>query len=202
MFHLPRGHGLLLLMLVVGFSLPAVAAPPVIVRRPATIHYQLNQTITFSVAAESALPVNYQWFHNKKAIAGATNAALEIPNAGLEHIGDYSVEVANADGTVSSLPDDDSRALMWGAFVVEAEDFNFGGGQTFPEAAVMPNGSGLFAGKDGLPGVEFHLISQSSANPLHFGNAYRNGWAEFGVVMGESPTAPEPLGNVDIISLT
>lgn len=189
-------------MLVVGFSLPAVAAPPVIVRRPATIHYQLNQTITFSVAAESALPVNYQWFHNKQAIAGATNAALVIPTAGVEHVGDYFVEVTNADGTVSSLPDDDSRALMILAYVIEAEDFNFGGGQTLPEANNLPLERGLFAGKDGLPGIDFHLVSQSSADPLAFGNAYRNGWAEFGVVMGEPPTAPEPLGNVDIIPLT
>ena len=189
-------------MLVVGFLLPAVAAPPVIVRRPATIHYQLNETFTFSVAAESALPMTFQWFHNKKAIAGATNAALVIPAAGVEHVGDYSVEVSNADGTVSSLPDDDSRALMTLAYVIEAEDFNFGGGQTLPEAEVKPNGGGLFAGKDGLPGIDFHLVSQSSPNPLDFGNAYRNGWAEFGVVMGEPPTAPEPLGNVDIIPLS
>jgi len=189
-------------MLVVGFSLPAVAAPPVITKRPTSVRYQFNETITFSVDVASSLPVTYQWFHNKSAIPDGTSATLIIPNASLAHVGDYYVRVANADGTVSSLPDDDSRALLIGAFVIEAEDFNFGGGQTLPEAAVMPNGGGLFAGKDGLPGIDFHLVSQSSANPLDFGNAYRNGWAEFGVIMGEPPTAPEPLGNVDIIPLT
>jgi hypothetical protein len=120
----------------------------------------------------------------------------------VEHIGDYSVEVSNADGTVSSLPDDDSRALMVGAFVVEAEDFNFGGGKTLPGANVMPLAESYFAGQDGLPGIDFHLVSQSSPDPLDFGNAYRNGWSRFGVVMGEPPTAPEPLGNVDIIPVT
>ncbi len=198
----PRCPTLLLLLVCAGAWFRAVAAPPVIVQRPSTVHFTLGQSVTFSVVAESGLPLAYQWFHNKQAIAGATNSALIIPSGAVEHIGDYSVEASNADGTVSSLPDDDSRAQMIPAFVVEAEDFNFGGGQTLPDANVLPLARGFFTGKDGLPGVDFHLVSQSSPNPLDFGNAYRNGWAEFGVVMGEPPTAPEPLGNVDIIPVT
>ncbi len=189
-------------LLGASIALQGMAAPPVIVRRPTTVHYQFDETITFSVAAESALPMTCRWFHNKQAITGATNATLVIPTAGLANVGDYYVEVSNADGTVSSLPDDDSRALLISAFVVEAEDFNFGGGQALPDASVMPYAGGSFAGKDGLPGIDFHLVTESSSNPLDFGNAYRNGWAEFGVVMGEPPAAPEPLGNVDIIPST
>ena len=198
----PRCPTLLLLLVCAGAWFRAVAAPPVIVQRPSTVHFTLGQSVTFSVVAESALPVTYQWFHNKNAIPDGTSATLTIPNAGLAHVGDYYVKVANADGTVSSLPDDDSRALMRGAFVVEAEDFNFGGGKTLPGASVMPLPESYFAGQDGLPGIDFHLVSQSSADPLDFGNEYRNGWSRFGVVMGEPPTAPEPLGNVDIIQAT
>ena len=201
-FPVPRCPTLLLFLVCAGAWLRAVAAPPVIVQRPSTVRFTLGHSLTFSVVAESALPVTYQWFHNKQAIAGATNSALIIASGAVEHIGDYSVEVSNADGTVSSLPDDDSRALMVGAFVVEAEDFNFGGGKTLPGANVMPLAESYFAGQDGLPGIDFHLVSQSSPDPLDFGNAYRNGWAESGVVMGEPPTAPEPLGNVDIIQST
>lgn len=199
---IPFFRGWLLLFVGVGAWLLASATPPVVTRRPATAHYQLGDSVTFSVVAESALSMTYQWFHNKQPITGATNRVMVIASAGVEHIGDYSVEVSNADGTVSSLPDDDSRAVMVGAFVVEAEDFNFGGGKTLPEANVMPLAGAFFAGKDGLPGIDFHLVSQSSPDPLDFGNAYRNGWAESGIVMGEPPTAPEPLGNVDIIPLT
>lgn len=199
---IPFFRGWLLSFVGLGAWLLTSAMPPVITRRPATVHYQRGESIMFSVVAESALPIAYQWFHNKQPIAGATNRVMEIASAGVEHIGDYSVEVSNPDGTVSSLPDNDSRAIMGGAFVVEAEDFNFGGGKTLPEANVMPLAGGYFAGKDGLPGVDFHLVSQSSPEPLDFGNAYRNGWAESGIVMGEPPTAPEPLGNVDIIPLT
>jgi hypothetical protein len=201
-FPVPRCPTLLLFLVCAGAWLRAVAAPPVIVQRPSTVRFTLGHSLTFSVVAESALPVTYQWFHNKQAIAGATNSALIIASGAVEHIGDYSVEVSNADGTVSSLPDDDSRALMVGAFVVEAEDFNFGGGKTLPGANVMPLAESYFAGQDGLPGIDFHLVSQSSPDPLDFGNAYRNGWSRFGVVMGEPPTAPEPLGNVDIIPVT
>lgn len=198
----PRSPTLLLFLVCASAWLRAVAAPPVIVQRPSTVHFTLGQSLTFSVVAESALPVTYQWFHNKNAIPDGTSATLTIPNAGLAHVGDYYVKVANADGTVSSLPDDDSRAVMRGAFVVEAEDFNFEGGKTLPGASVMPLAESSFAGQDGLPGIDFHLANQSSPSPLDFGNAYRNGWSEFGVVMGEPPTAPEPLGNVDIIPLT
>lgn len=182
--------------------LHAWSAPPVIVKRPEGVRFNLRETISFSVTAESALPVTYQWFQNKKPIVGATGQTLVIPGAGVEHIGDYSVEVTNADGTVSSLPDNDARAVMKDAFVIEAEDFNFDGGKTLPAASVMPYAGGGFTGKDGLPGIDFHLVSQSSDNPLDNGNFYRNGWSEFGIVMGEPPTAPEPLGNVDIVEET
>ncbi len=198
----PRCPTLLLFLVCASAWFRAVAAPPVIVQRPSTVHYHRGESLTFSVVAESGLPLAYQWFHNKQAIAGATNSALIIPSGAVEHIGDYSVEVSNADGTVSNLPDDDSRALMRGAFVVEAEDFNFGGGKTLPGASVMPLADSYFAGQDGLPGIDFHLVSQSSPDPLDFGNEYRNGWSRFGVVMGEPPTEPEPLGNVDIIQVT
>lgn len=191
-----------LLFGLIGLSLHVWAAPPVIVKRPEGVRFQQYQAVTFSVTAQSALPMSYQWFQNKQPIVGATNPALVIPEGRAEHIGDYSVEVTNADGTASSLPDDDSRAVMKGAFVVEAEDYNFDGGKTSASASVMPLAGGLFTGKDGLPGIDFHLVSQSSTDALDFGNAYRNGWSEFGVVMGEPPTAPEPLGNVDITEET
>ncbi len=183
-------------------SLVAWGAPPVIVKRPETVRFQPGTTVEMSVTAESSLPISYQWFRNKAPIAGATEAALVIASGRVEHMGDYSVEVSNADGTVSSLPDDDARALMVGAFVVEAEDFNFDGGKTSVGASVMPLNSDLYQGRDGLPGIDFHLVNQTSPNALDFGNAYRNGWGLFGVALGLPPTAPEPLGNVDIIEET
>ncbi len=43
-----------------------------------------------------------------------------------------------------------------GAFVIEAEDFDFGGGQSVIAASAMPYTNGAYAGQVGVPGVDFH----------------------------------------------
>ncbi|MFM8360017.1 MAG: PA14 domain-containing protein, partial [Verrucomicrobiota bacterium] len=43
-----------------------------------------------------------------------------------------------------------------GAFTVEAEDFNFGGGRHLPEASGMPYAGGAYAGRGAVEEVDFH----------------------------------------------
>lgn len=174
-------------------SFPPGGAPPVITRRPAGATVNFGDSVALTVAADSAEPPAYQWFQNKKPIPGATNATYIIAHMGVGDVGDYLVEVSNANGSVSSDPDNDVRVMLRGAFVIEAEDFNFGGGQTLAEASVMPLAPDLFQGRDGLPGIDFFLV-EDNADSACCGNQLRNGWIHEGEVV-----AAPPGGNVDVI---
>ncbi len=123
---------------MIGTYVDPATLPPVITNRPAGIVFSKGDTLNFNVGVDSVKPLTYQWYRSKIAISGATNATLTIPNADHAAIGDYLVSVSNANGSVESYPDDDARAIMKGAFLIEAEDFNFASGQTKPEASVMP----------------------------------------------------------------
>jgi len=63
---------------------------------------------------------------------------LTINNADATAIGDYSIRVSNANGAADTFHADNSgRLIMNGAKLnIEAEDFNYGGGQTKAEASV------------------------------------------------------------------
>ncbi len=186
---------------LIGTYVDVTALPPIITARPTGTHFNMGDTVTFTATVESASPVTYQWYQSKQPVANATNATLTIPNAGPGAVGDYYVSVSNANGTVTSFPDDDVRAIMNGAFVIEAEDYNYGGGKTLPAASVMPLGTNVYYGLDGLPGIDFHLVGQSTADPSANGNAYRNGYiTDDGTTTNAFPTAPEAFGNVDVLN--
>ncbi|RME94084.1 MAG: DUF1349 domain-containing protein, partial [Verrucomicrobia bacterium] len=61
-------------------------------------------------------------------------------------------------------------------FYIEAEDFNYGGGQHKPEASVMPYYGGAYAGLSAVHDVDYHRGDNQSA-----ANEYRQ---------GESPNVP------------
>ena len=86
-----------------------------------------------------------------------------------------------------------------GAFVVEAEDYNYEGGKTVAAASTMPLASNLYRGLDGLPGIDFHLVADSGGNAGNNGNSLRNGWVDADGVTHDFPQAPETLGNPDVI---
>jgi hypothetical protein len=116
----------------------AAAPGPAITTRPTGTNFNRGDTVTLSVIAESTGPITYQWYQNKIAVPGATGATLTIQNADHRAVGDYYVRVTNDNGSVDTLPDDSCRVLMHGAYVIEAEDFNFNRGQSMPVASVMP----------------------------------------------------------------
>jgi hypothetical protein len=106
--------------------------------------------------------------------------------------------VRNVNGATSSRPDDAARAIMRGAFVIEAEDYNHSRGQTVAAASTMPLATNYYGGLDGIPGVDFKLLAQSSANAWESGAQYRNGYVANGVT-NNFPTTPEDaLGNVSV----
>jgi len=53
------------------------------------------------------------------------------------------------------------------AFFVEAEDFNYGNGNHRAEADVMPYYGGVYAGRGGVDGVDYHQTANSVASDLY-----------------------------------
>lgn len=187
---------------VIGNFVDPLTLPPVITTVPTGTNFTRGDTVTLAAVVESARPITaVQWYRNKRPVAGATSLTLSIPNADVEAVGDYYVDISNVNGTASSYPDDGTRVIMKGAFVVEAEDFNHSGGQTIAAASTQPVAASLYYGLDGLPGIDFHLANQSTADPAGNGNSYRNGYNDTNdpPVAIEFPITPEELGNPDVI---
>jgi hypothetical protein len=187
---------------LIGAVVDVSSFPPVITQAPTNSYiYNKGDTLTFSVTADNPAQgdLTYQWYLNKKAIEGATSATLTVSNADLEDIGDYSVDVRNVNGVTSSRPDDGARAIMRGAFVIEAEDYNYNRGQTVAGASTMPLATNYYGGLDGIPGVDFKLTNQSTTDAAANGNDYRNGFAFNGVTTPFATTPEDALGNVDVV---
>ncbi len=63
-----------------------------------------GSNVVFSVSAQGAGVLNYQWFLNSNAMAGATSASFTVADAQLDDHGWYFVEVTDDNGTVRSAP--------------------------------------------------------------------------------------------------
>ena len=95
--HLPAVFILLFLLA------PAVWAQPAITQLPTNQTVTVGGTLSLSVTVSGSSPV-YQWFKDNRFLAGATNSALNITNAGVTNTGIYYVAVTNSGGIVISLP--------------------------------------------------------------------------------------------------
>ena len=82
---------------------------PYITRQPGENFSLAGFGSHFSVEVYSNSPVSYQWFYQqqlsaaKQAVTGAVTERVEISNINASKQGFYSVEVTNANGTVSSV---------------------------------------------------------------------------------------------------
>jgi hypothetical protein len=86
---------------------PFGTAPPVITTQPTNLVVATGGTATFTVAAQGASPLNYQWSFNGTNLIGATNVSLALTNLQLNQTGNYAVLVTNLYGTAAS-----SNALL------------------------------------------------------------------------------------------
>jgi hypothetical protein len=75
---------------------------PTVVADPQSRTNFLNQTASFAVTALGSLPFSYQWKFNGNAIPGAIAASYTIPSTKLADTGEYTVDVSNAAGPVTS----------------------------------------------------------------------------------------------------
>jgi hypothetical protein len=87
-----------------GLSNSAPIIPASIVTPPTNLSVLAGQTAIFSVTATGTAPLSYQWYFNTNiAINGATSATLSLNNVQLTNAGNYSVRVANAGGSATSV---------------------------------------------------------------------------------------------------
>lgn len=78
-----------------------VKAQPTITAQPQSKTVTRGSPVSLSVSATGP-DLQYQWYHNNQAIAGATSATYTIPSAQDNHAGTYHVRVSNDCGTVES----------------------------------------------------------------------------------------------------
>jgi len=83
-------------------ALVTVNVPVSITTQPADFSLNVGATAVFTVAATGTAPLAYQWSKNGIAVAGGTQASLEVASAQLGDAGSYEVLVSNVVGSVSS----------------------------------------------------------------------------------------------------
>jgi hypothetical protein len=78
---------------------------PTIVKQPVGRAVSAGGTISLTVDATGAAPLNYWWFKERRFLSGQTNAELAIPNATVADSGDYRVLVRQPTpaGTLGTL---------------------------------------------------------------------------------------------------
>jgi len=78
--------------------------PPALVLQPTNQLVQVGQTVTLTAAAQSSLPLNYQWYFNGSSLIGQTNTSLVLAAVQLTNGGSYSLSISNALGSAMSTP--------------------------------------------------------------------------------------------------
>jgi hypothetical protein len=86
---------------IINSNLLTVVTPPTITTNPVSETVAAGGSLTLNVSATGG-GLAYQWNFNGTAIPGATGASYVINNFAPGYIGDYSVTVSNAAGSVTS----------------------------------------------------------------------------------------------------
>lgn len=68
-----------------------------------TVSLHEGAELPLFITDDAAKPAKYQWYHDGKAIAGATDSAYTITDANSDTVGMYSVEITSATGTVKTV---------------------------------------------------------------------------------------------------
>ena len=78
------------------------SVPPAITQQPSNQIVYQGRNATFSVVAQGAQPLFYQWRHGVTPLPAGTNATLVLTNVQYSDAGSYSVQVSNVAGSTNS----------------------------------------------------------------------------------------------------
>jgi hypothetical protein len=127
---------------------------------PASKVFKKGDTVSLEPIVTGPGTFTYQWFKNKKPVAGATSKNLVINNADYNAIGDYALEISVDGAEAVRRPveegDDNVRLYMDGiTMLIEAEDYNYGGGQHKTEADLPSYRGDAYKGLKSTLNVDF-----------------------------------------------
>ena len=80
----------------------SVVLHPLITAQPQSKSVRDGLSVTFSIVADGNGPVRYQWLFDGAEISGETNASLTLTNVQLVNLGDYSAQLTDDLGSVTS----------------------------------------------------------------------------------------------------
>jgi hypothetical protein len=133
--------------------------PPIIETNPVD-NLTIDAGGTATLTASALYASSYQWTLNGKDIPGATSASYTISNAGPLNTGQYRVTASNAKGSATSGGGSPNPTVVMvkatGVFNVEAEDFDYNGGQTMAIASTMPYTGGAYSNLVSTFDVDYH----------------------------------------------
>ena len=86
-----------------GFNSSTGFEPPSILSHPTNLTVTAGKTATFRVTTRGTL-LNYQWYSNGVAMAGANSASFSLVNVSTNTTGSFLVIVTNITGSVTSNP--------------------------------------------------------------------------------------------------
>jgi hypothetical protein len=127
--------------------------------------FEAGGTATLSVEGALGLrPLSYKWQKTGPAdshtdIAGATSATLTIPNASLADVGAYRCLITNPAGTTTTR---EVVLTLKKSFLIEAEDFDYNGGQHQAVADTMPYAGFAYDGLSAKYDVDYHNDNNDS----------------------------------------
>lgn len=78
------------------------ARSPIMVAQPTNTIVNVGANASFSVAANGTAPLTYQWRLGDINLPGATGTNLYLTNVQMSQVGNYSVVITNATGSVTS----------------------------------------------------------------------------------------------------
>ena len=84
------------------FALEAPTNPPSVTTNPIDFFATANQSASFNVTATGSGILNYQWQFNGTNLLSGTNSTLSIATAKQANIGQYTVVITNAYGSITS----------------------------------------------------------------------------------------------------
>ena len=117
------------------------------VSTPGSAFATVGSSITFSPTATGSGPLSYQWKKNGTAITGATSATYSLASTALTSMGNYTVQVTNPTGSITSAAAELS--------VIDASDHNWvlapGATATLTVNASSPGTMTYHWYKDGAP---------------------------------------------------